>query len=171
MSKSIKILLMLLLTTVLMVACSPEKSVDKVDKDKNNDVEKEFVPESIPPGSLGKDDYDYSKVVTPDKAKFYQENQIFAGEETEQKEDKYLVYFYSPECIYCDQFYETLVEYESLDNSYKMYKVNLDMKENVEVWQKFKIQGTPTLMLFNTVDKKIEESVVGLSELSSIPVK
>lgn len=167
-------LLFVLLISLLLFACSEKtkEEPEKVVKDPEvTDVVDDFVPADVAPGTLGKDEYDYSLFVKEDKAKFYETNQIYLGEETQQDEEKYLVYFYSPVCVYCNQFYDTLVQYEALDNAYTIYKINVDIKENIGAWEKFKLQGTPTLMLFNTTTKSVEDKIIGLTSLDTIPQK
>jgi thiol-disulfide isomerase/thioredoxin len=162
------------LMVILLLLAGCQEDVKDASKDPVENVTPDKPTEhvsTVPPGTLSQADYDYSKVVNEEKAKFYTTNEILLGDETKQKEEKYWVYFYSPECVYCDQFFDTLVEYEKTENAYPIYKMNVDLKENINAWGKFEIQGTPTLMLFNTVDKKIEDQIVGLTNLETIPLK
>lgn len=124
------------------------------------------------PGELNKDEYDVSKYTTKEKADYYNENSILVDEALTQKDDEYLVYYFSPLCVHCNNFYDVISGYEDLEGSYKIYKVNVDIKENLTAWNE--IEGTPTLKKVSKGKdgKNVAEVVsIGYVELDKLPLK
>lgn len=124
------------------------------------------------PGELSEKEYDVSKYTTAEKASYYNENAILVNEALTQQEDEYLVYYFSPLCVHCNNFYDVISGYEDLEGSYKIYKVNVDIKENLGAWSE--IEGTPTLKKVSKGDdgKKASEVVsIGYVELDKLPLK
>lgn len=151
---------------------SKEKPVQEVkDNGSSKQDDKSVNQELFVPGKISKKDYKYENYVSKEKADFYRENEIYLGQELNQKEDKYLIYFFSPLCIHCDQFYSTLKQYEKYSTAYKIYKLNVDIKENVDAWKKYNLEGTPTLILYNKKEHKIENVYVGTLPLDQLPYK
>lgn len=121
--------------------------------------------------TYGKDNYDYSLYVdSKEKMDFYKTNEIFSGEEKTQAEDTYFIYYYSPKCVYCQEFYSTLVDYTKKENAYPIYKVNIDIIDNYTAFVDAEIQGTPTLKLYNKKEDKVALKFEGVQSLESLPV-
>ena len=123
------------------------------------------------PGELGVKEYEVSDYTSPDKAKYYDVDSILVTDELKQAEESYLVYYFSPLCVYCNEFYDVLRGYEDLADGYKVYKVNVDVKENLPAWKD--IEGTPTMKLVTTGSdgKKSSEVVsIGYVSLDQLPV-
>ena len=120
----------------------------------------------------GKDNYDYNKFIPgeTEKINFYKDKSVIHGEEKSQAEDTYLIYIFSPVCVYCNEFYSTLVDYTSKDNAYPLYKLNVDILENYFAWEDYQISGTPTLILYDKVNGKILDAYVGVQDLDKLPV-
>lgn len=124
------------------------------------------------PGELSKAEYDVSKYTTKEKADYYNENSILVADALSQDEDEYFVYYFSPLCVHCNNFYDVISGYEELEGSYKIYKVNVDIKENLDAWSE--IEGTPTMKKVSkgsSGKKEAEVVSIGYVELDKLPLK
>ena len=154
---------------MLMLAGCAEDTPKDAPKTEQKAGETATVGGAREPGTVSVKDYKVSDYTTAEKAKFYETNAVMFGEEYNQKDDAYLIYMFSPLCSHCNAFYDTLVAYEKLDGAYPIYKMNVDIKENVGVWKQ--IQGTPTLVLFDKKNRKVSDPIVGEVPLNEIPLK
>lgn len=180
MKKSFFIVLLFILTSLVACGNVDEGSGESSDDKENiGDVpvyeEEEGSSDegSLEEGNLpSKEEYNYNDYITDgDKIDFYKNKEILLGEEFDQKEESYLVYMFSPLCTYCDDFYDTLSKYEELESSYPIYKINVDVRENIGVWEKFNLEGTPTLLLVDKEEETILKSFVGVQPFEDLPVR
>lgn len=120
----------------------------------------------------GKDNYNYETFIPgeSEKISFYKDKSVIHGEEKSQAEDTYLIYIFSPTCVYCNEFYDTLVDYTKKDNAYSLYKLNVDILENYFAWEDYNVSGTPTLVLYDKANDKVLNSFAGVQELEKLPV-
>lgn len=104
---------------------------------------------------------------------FYQVNPISGVDTFKQEDTEYLVYFYMPTCVHCQEFKPTLEKYVTQENALNLYKVNLALPTEQKTWSQFEVEGTPTLLLVKEENgKKVEvERFVGVQELKNIPVQ
>lgn len=104
---------------------------------------------------------------------FYETNAITGKTAMEQKDSEYLVYFYMPTCVHCQEFKPTMEEYVAQENALPVYKVNLALGTEKESWIKYQVEGTPTLMhVQEEKGEKVEvDRLVGVQKLENIPVK
>ncbi|MBL4952193.1 thioredoxin family protein [Neobacillus sp. YIM B02564] len=87
-----------------------------------------------------------------------------------QNEDKYLVYFYQDDCHFCQEFTPTLKKYLKQKDHLPVYKVNLQEKSQLKYWTKYKIDGTPTILVIQSIDGKKHEAnrLVGMQTLEQL---
>ncbi|TDK54763.1 thioredoxin [Bacillus salipaludis] len=64
-------------------------------------------------------------------------------------QEQVLVYFFSPDCSHCKS---TTLIMNRLSKEFNIYKVNLN--EHEELWDKYKIIGTPTVINFQSGKEK-----------------
>lgn len=77
---------------------------------------------------------------------YYQNNISFdqLQNDISNKQEK-MIYFYKPDCHYCEKVSPIIIPMT------KEMKINLEtinLKENPNAWEEFKIQGTPTIIHF-----------------------
>lgn len=156
------------LAVLMLAGCTEKPQLDRPATEQKKE-ETATVGGAREPGTVSVKDYKVSDYTTAEKAKFYETNAVMLGEEYNQKDDAYLIYMFSPLCSHCNAFYDTLVAYEKLDGAYPIYKMNVDIKENVKIWDS--IQGTPTLVLFDKKNQKLGDPLIGEVPLSDIPLK
>lgn len=70
---------------------------------------------------------------------------IKAESYTKQKENNYLVYFYSDTCSPCKDFNNTLLQYKHNSGALTLYKVDVD-KEDASYISSLHVNGTPTIL-------------------------
>ena len=88
-----------------------------------------------------KDD-NYNLVMSPKKI----------DEKIKNKEDVF-IYFYSPTCVHCQAYTPTLMSY--LNENPDIDNVHfLNILEYPEYWQKYTIEGTPTMVHFKSGKEK-----------------
>ncbi|CDQ21098.1 Thiol-disulfide isomerase or thioredoxin [Halobacillus karajensis] len=100
------------------------------------------------------DDPNYQNQIQPDEL----EEEIQSGEST-------TVYFYSPECVYCQR---TTPRMMPIVNEYDLDVKKMNVLEFQDQMKKYGIEGTPTLIHFDNGEEQAritgEQSVDGLDE-------
>lgn len=102
------------------------------------------------------------------------ENKDILGKDAlSQPEEDYLVYFYQPQCSYCQEFAPTVEKYMEQENALKLYTVNLAQPYEKDTWQIYHVQGTPTLIRVQNKDGEKQEvnRWLGVQPLESLPTK
>lgn len=155
-----------ILLLLALVGCNSSDTPESKDKESPSTTDTAYFP-AVDESKIKDINSALDKKTAAD---FYGQTEVELPDVMDQ-DSVYLVYFYSPQCGFCNRFSGIVKEYTELPNSYPLYTVDVSKPKNQQAWDEYELEGTPALLLIDGKKQKEIARNTGIRRLEEMPLR